>query len=154
MKMFELIDAEKADYEINRMAELLEVSRSGSYAWRARRKAPPGPSAVRRAQLSEKVLAAHTDSDGLNGAPRILADLRAVGEVVSRKTVAKLMLEQGIAGISPATWQPVTTVADESAHTIPDLVERDFDRGHLDAVWTSDITYLPTAWIPAVVATP
>lgn len=63
--MFELIDAEKADYEITRMAELLEVSRSGYYAWQARRDGPPGPSAVRRAQLSEKVLAAHTASDGV-----------------------------------------------------------------------------------------
>ncbi|KLU11065.1 hypothetical protein ABL57_03370, partial [Kocuria sp. SM24M-10] len=78
--MFELIDAEKADYEITRMAELLEVSRSGYYAWLARREGPPGPSAVRRAQLGQKVLAAHTASDGVNGAPRILADLRAVGE--------------------------------------------------------------------------
>lgn len=144
MRRFELIDAEKADYWITRMAELLEVSRSGYYAWLARRDGPAGPRAVRRAQLSEKVLAAHTASDGVNGAPRILADLRAAGEVVSRKTVAKLMRAHGIAGISPATWHPVTTVADESAHTIPDLVERDFDRGRLDAVWTSDITYLPT----------
>ncbi|MFW3386670.1 UNVERIFIED_CONTAM: DDE-type integrase/transposase/recombinase [Kocuria sp. CPCC 205274] len=35
-------------------------------------------------------------------------------------------------------------VAEESAHTIPSRVSRDFDRGRLDAVWTSDITYLPT----------
>lgn len=143
MRTFELIDAEKVDHEITRMAELLDVSRSGYYAWLARRDGPAGPRAVRRAQLSEMLLAAHTGSDGVNGAPRILADLRAVGEVVSCKTVAKLMREQGIAGISPATGHPVTTIAGESAHTIPELVERDFDRGRLDAVWTSDIAYLP-----------
>lgn len=91
--MFELIDVEKADYEIDRMAKLLEMSRSGYYAWRAGRDGPPGPSLVRRAQLSEKVQAAHAASDGVNGAPRSLADLRAGGEVVSRKTVAKRMRE-------------------------------------------------------------
>jgi hypothetical protein len=32
--MFELIAAEKADYQITRMADLLEVSRSGYYAGR------------------------------------------------------------------------------------------------------------------------
>ena len=63
---------------------------------------------------------------------------------MSRKTVAKLVRSHGIAGISPATWRPVTTISDGSSHTIPDLVERDFDRGRLDAVWPSDITYLAT----------
>ncbi len=96
----------------------------------------PGPGARRRAQLTAKVLAAHTASDGVNGAPRILADLRADGETVSHRTVAKLMQAHGIVGISPATWRPVTTISDGTPHTIPDLVERDFDRGRLAAVWT------------------
>jgi transposase InsO family protein len=142
--MFQLIDAEKADHDITRMVDLLEVSRSGYYAWRQRRDAEPGPRAARRAALASKVLAAHKASDGVNGAPRILADLRAAGEVVSRKTVARLMRAHHIAGISPATWHPVTTLSDGSPHTIPDLVNRDFDQGALDVVWTSDITYLPT----------
>ena len=137
---------ERAELERLRreVAELLEVSRSGCYAWLARRKARAGPRTVRRAELSEKVGAAHTATNGVNGAPRILADLRARGEMVSRKAVAKLMREHNTAGINPATWHPVTTIAGESAHTIPDLVERDFDRGRLDAVWTSDTTYVPT----------
>jgi putative transposase len=144
VRIFELIDAEKADHDITRMAELLEVSRSGYYAWKVRMSTHAGPRAARRADLTAKVLAAHQASEGVNGAPRILADLRCEGEVVSRKTVAKLMRQQGIAGISPATWHPVTTIGDGSACTIPDLVNRDFDQGRLDAVWTSDITYLPT----------
>jgi putative transposase len=81
---------------------------------------------------------------GVNGAPRILADLRDAGEVVSRKTVAKLMRSNAIRGISPRPWRPVTTIADATPHTIPDLVQRQFDRGELNRVWTSDITYLAT----------
>ena len=91
-----------------------------------------------------KIKVAHDASDAVNGSPRIVADLREAGEVVSRKTVAKLMRENGIRGISPRPWQPVTTIADTSAHTIPDLVERRFDQGALNVVWTSDITYLAT----------
>jgi putative transposase len=38
----------------------------------------------------------------------------------------------------------VIIIADANPHGIPDLVERRFDRGVLNAVWTSDITYLAT----------
>jgi transposase InsO family protein len=129
---------------VERMAELLGVSRSGYYAWVARRDADPGPRAARREKLVTKIKNFHQASDGVNGAPRILADLREDGEVVSRKTVAKIMRENGIRGISPRPWQPVTTIAEAKPHAIPDLVGRRFDQGELNKVWTSDITYLAT----------
>lgn len=139
-----MIEAQKATHDVTRMVDLLGVSRSGYYAWAARRGAPPGPRAARREDLVVKIKVAHHASDGVNGAPRILADLREAGEVVSRKTVARLMREHEIRGISPRPWRPVTTIADANPHAIPDLVERRFDRGALNAVWTSDITYLAT----------
>ena len=142
--MFAVIDAEKANHSITRMAELLGVSRSGYYAWAARKDAPPGPRAARAAELTVKIREFHTASDQVNGAPRILADLRADGEIVSKKTVAKLMRDNGIRGISPRPWQPVTTISDDGPHCIPDLVGRRFDQGALNLVWTSDITYLST----------
>lgn len=145
MTVFEFIDVEKADYSVSRMVDLLGVSRSGYYAWKQRAAAAPGPRATRRAELTAKILGFHQASDGVNGAPRIQADLRDGGDRVSRKTIAKIMRHNNIAGISPATWHPVTTIGDGSAHTIPDLVGRRFDRGALDVVWTSDITYLSTA---------
>lgn len=139
-----MIEAEKATYGVSRCAALLGVSRSGFYAWRARRDSEPGPRAARRVELTAKIAAFHEQSDGVNGSPRILADLRDAGECVSRKTVAKIMRDNNIAGISPRGWSPVTTISDERAHTLPDLVGRRFDRGVLNMVWTSDITYLST----------
>ena len=139
-----MIDAEKAHHSITRMTELLGVSRSGYYAWSARKDAPPGPRAARAAELTVKIRDFHAASDRVNGAPRILADLREAGEIVSKKTVAKLMRDNGIRGISPRPWQPVTTISDDGPHCIPDLVERHFDQGALNLVWTSDITYLDT----------
>lgn len=141
-----MIDAEKATTRmtVGRMAALLGVSRSGFYAWAARKDAAPGPRQSRREDLLVKIKVAHDASDGVNGAPRITVDLRETGEVVSVKTVAKLMRANEIRGISPRPWRPVTTIADVNPHTIPDLVERRFDRGVLNVVWTSDITYLAT----------
>lgn len=126
------------------MCELLEVSRSGFYKWRKNQGAGPSPAALRRAELDAKVAAFHKASDGVYGAPRILADLRDDGETVSRKTVAASLRRQGLAGISPRSFAPATTVVDLN-NTIPkDLVNRCFDAGRLDVVWTSDITYLRT----------
>ncbi len=73
-----MIGAEKATTtgRLARMADLLGVSRSGYYAWAARQGAQPGPAASRRADLVLKIKVAHDASDGVNGAPRILADLR------------------------------------------------------------------------------
>lgn len=139
-----MIEAEKATHSVCRMVELLGVSRSGYYAWSARQGAQPGPRAARRAVLLSKIRAAHVASDSVNGSPRILADLRAGGEVVSRKLVAKLMRANDIRGISPRPWRPVTTISDGAVHAIPDLIGRRFDRGALNVVWTSDITYLGT----------
>ena len=124
------------------MCELLEVSRSGFYKWRKTHAAGPSPSARRRAELDVKVAAFHKASDGVYEAPRILADLRDAGQTVSRKRVAASLRRQGLAGISPHTFAPPTTVVDLDAIMPKDLVNRRFDAGRLDAVWTSDITYL------------
>jgi putative transposase len=127
------------------MCGLLEVSRSGYYQWRASQAAGSTPAAQRRAELYAAVAAAHEASDGVYGAPRILADLRAEGRRVSRKTVAASLRRQRLSGISPGRFRPVTTVVDLDAPAVPkDLVKRRFDTGELDRVWTSDITYLRT----------
>jgi putative transposase len=140
-----VIEAEKASYPIKRMCGLLEVSRSGYYEWRKSRGSGPTPAQRRRAELDAKVAKFHAASDGVYGAPRILADLRTDGERVSRKTVATSLRRQGLAGICPRRFVPATTVVDLDAVVPKDLVGRCFDTGVLNRVWTSDITYLGTA---------
>ncbi|HEU5485503.1 MAG TPA: IS3 family transposase, partial [Microlunatus sp.] len=144
MSCYRLMEAEKATYEIARMARLLGVSRSGFYDWQARQAAGPSTRQQRHAALLDMIKRFHVASDEVYGSPRILADLREDGEQVSRKTVAKLMRRHGIVGISPRGWVPPTTTVDPSAAGLPDLIERRFDQGQLNHVWTSDITYLTT----------
>lgn len=135
---------EKANYEISRMARLLRVSRSGYYRWVAQRAAGPGPQAARRAVLDQQVRDFFTASDRVYGAPRITADLHAVGVEVNVKTVAASMRRQGLEGICPRMFTPVTTIPGVPSHRIPDRVHRRWDVGELNRVWISDITYLRT----------
>jgi putative transposase len=142
--MYRVIEAQKANFTVTRMTGLLEVSRSGFYKWRAAGLAGPTPAQRRREVIDAKVKEFHDASDQVYGSPRILVDLRDDGEVISRKAVAASMRRQQLAGISPRRFTPVTTVVDLDAHRPKDLVDRRFDRGELDKVWTSDITYLAT----------
>lgn len=141
---YRVIETEKANFTIVRMCRLLAVSRSGFYKWRAAQAGGPSAAQQRRERLDTAVSGFHADSDKVNGAPRILADLRDDGWTISRKTVAASLRRQGLYGISPRTFAPPTTVADPEAEAIPDLVKRRFDTGVLNRVWTSDITYLRT----------
>lgn len=137
-----MIEAEKANdttMTVTRMCWLLGVDRRRFCEWRARIAAGPSARQRRAEELTAQIVAFHVASDGTYGAPRIRADLQEAGIAVSRKTVAKLMRAQGIAGISSRTWHPATTVHGEDPFPVPDLVERQFNQGERDVAWFSDI---------------
>jgi hypothetical protein len=90
--------AESANYPVKRMAGLWGVSRSGFYAWRARRLSKSSTRARVQAELDAKVRLARADSTGTYGAPRIHADLSRNGTGVDRKTVAASMRRHGLEG--------------------------------------------------------
>lgn len=122
------------------MCRVLGVSPSGYYAWRKRLL-----SARARADIAlmAEIEAIHRVSRGTYGAPRIHAELRALGVHVGRKRVARLMRALGVQGVSRCKG-PRTTVRDPAAAPAPDLVGRTFTVPGPDRLWVADITYVPT----------
>src|SRR3712207_7620368 len=88
MSAFRFIEAERANHCVPLLCRLLGVSRSGYYAWRNR---PPSERARFDAVLLEKIEMIHRNSRTTYGAPRVHAELRAIGIRCARKRVARLM---------------------------------------------------------------
>lgn len=134
------MSAHQARYPVATMCRVLEVSRSGYYAWLGRF---PSRRAREDVRLRERVEAIHARSRGTYGAPRIHAELRAEGIWVGRKRVARLMREARLEGVSRRRPRG-TTKRDPEAEPAADLVEREFTVPAPDRLWVADITYIPT----------
>src|SRR5262245_29283168 len=122
------------------MCRVLEVSRSGYYAWLRRE---PSKRAQLDAALIIEIHRSHEASRGTYGAPRVLADLAEAGYQVSRKCVARLMRDAGLEGVTRRR-RKATTVRDPQARPARDLVDRDFTANGPNKLWVADITYVPT----------
>ncbi len=132
---------ECANFEVTRMARLLEVSTAGYYRWRVAQDRPPLPSQVRRDDLDAQVIASHKASGGTYGSPRVTDDLHDAGVAVSENTVAARMAALGIVGVSPRLFK-VTTRPEPGPPYPPDLVQRDFCPKGINELLTSDLTYM------------
>lgn len=121
--------------------EVLEVSRSGYYAWQNR---PVSPQSRRRAELATKIQAIHADNRGVYGSPRIFQALVAQGEPVCENTVAKVMRLQGLRAKVKRKFVPRTTDSAHEQPIAPNLLDRQFQTSTPNRKWAGDITYIPT----------
>ncbi len=138
MSAFELIEAEKANHSVPMLCRLLGVSRSGYYAWRNR---PPSERARFDAVLLEKIETIHRNSRATYGAPRVHAELRAIGIRCGRKRVARLMRRAKLKGCLRGRRMR-TTHRRALQQVAPDLVGRNFASEEPDRLWVADITYV------------
>ena len=121
--------------------DVLEVSRSGYYAWRDR---PASSHSRRREELAVQIRAVHADNRGVYGSPRIHKALRAQGRSVSENTVAKVMRIQGLRGKVKRKFVPRTTDSAHAQPIAPNVLDRQFAVEAPNRKWAGDITYIPT----------
>jgi putative transposase len=140
VRLFKLIEAEKANYPISLLCKVFGVSRSGYYGWKKR---SPSKRSRENAELTERIREIHERSRGTYGYPRVHAELRALGVRCSRKRVARLMRKAGLRGCLRGRKRR-TTRQDKHAVPAPELVHRNFAAASPDRLWTADITYVHT----------
>ncbi len=144
---FDFIAEKVADkkFPVRAMCRVLGVSPSGYYAWRKR------PKSERERDdevLGLEVAAAHANSKGIYGSPRITEELKAQGRRVSRKRVARKMREAGLRGRKRRPFKATTN--SKNSRNVPDnLLRRDFTASAPNRVWVTDVTaiYTGTGWL-------
>lgn len=132
--------AEKAEYPVTLMSRILQVSRSGFYAWSKR---PESARAHSDRALVVDIRAAHEASRGTYGSPRVHRELVAQGQVVGRDRVARLMREQALRGRRKRRFRN-TTQSNHRHPVAPNVLEREFTVEEPNTAWVGDITYLWT----------
>ena len=120
---------------------MLEVSRSGFYAWLARDRSERSK---RDEELIVLIRLIHKDGRGTYGSPRIHRTLRTRGERCGRKRVARLMAKIGLAGKARRRFRPQTTDSSHDDPIAPNIVKQSFLPDQPNPVWASDITYIAT----------
>jgi transposase InsO family protein len=138
---FAFIKVHLGDYPLPIVCHVLQVSRSGYYAWRDR---PRSPRARRRAVLAEKVRAAHQDNRQVYGSPRVHRVLVAAGENVCENTVAKVMQQEQIRAKTRRKFVPRTTDSRHEQAVADNVLDRQFTATLPNRKWAVDITYIPT----------
>lgn len=124
------------------MCRILEVSRSGLYAWR--RRARPAPRERRDIELRSRIRVIHAESHGTYGSPRVRAQLKRDAAHVGKARVERLMREEGLHGKVRRRFKR-TTDSEHALPVAPNTLDQRFQVDGPDRVWVSDITYLPLA---------
>ena len=108
--------AHQAEFPLTAMCRVLGLSTSGYYGWLKR---APSERERRDEALQGRIEAVWRDSRETYGRPRIHAALRARGERVGQKRVARLMKRAGIRGVTRRRWRTATTRRDAKARSAP-----------------------------------
>jgi len=135
-----LIEAEKANYRIGWMCQILGVARSSFYQWRH---GATCATAQRRAELAVLVGQVFAEYRHTYGCRRIARELNARGHACSVGLVADLMRQLGLKAVQPRAYR-VTTVHGDDGTYPADLLQRDFTADTPGTKLVGDITYLRT----------
>jgi putative transposase len=130
------------DYPVRDLCDVLEVSRSGYYAWRNGQETARE---IANRLLADEIQRVYRQKKGRYGSPRVTQQLRREGQVCNHKRVERLMRKHGLKGCSSRRRRVCTTDSDHDQPVAPNLLLDRAAPSRLNEVWVADITYVPTA---------
>ena len=138
---FQFIHNHRETFDVGRMCGTLKVSRGGFYEWMKR---PPSAREQENAELVCKMKLIHKKCHETYGSPRMHASLKnANGKPYSKNRIARLMRKNGIRAKTKRKFK-ATTLSKHNRPVAPNLLDQNFSIDRPNAVWVSDITYVPT----------
>ena len=131
---------QRCSYPVKLMARVLEVSRSGFYAWMKR---PPSARKLQDESLKPLIRIAHGKSRGTYGPKRLQEELATSGTMIGRDRIVRLRKELGLYCVQKKKFKATTN----SAHALPvapNLLDQNFTIEEPGTAYGGDITYIWT----------
>lgn len=137
---YEFIQKYREAFPVTFLCKVLEVGKSGFYAWLSREQSP-------RVEANQRLLieirAIHQESREAYGSPRVFSALKKKGISCGKHRVAGLMRKHNIRSVHKRKYKMTT----DSNHRYPvseNILDRQFEVSKPNTCWVSDITYIPT----------
>lgn len=132
-------------FSVERTCRVLEVGRSGYYAWLKRGKSNR---LLEKESIGAQIRDIFYKKHQIYGSPRIIEEFRKNGVSVSRPRVARLMRKDHFWSKRNRKFVH-TTDSKYSLEISPNLLNRQFEAGTINRAWVSDITYIRTqsGWV-------
>jgi transposase InsO family protein len=135
------VNEHQEQWPVSMLCDVLEVSRSGYYAWRG---AQESERSKRERALVVEMKAIHAERHkGCYGSPRMHRELGVRGRKVCKNTVARLMKKHELRSTTSRKFRHTT----DSKHSHPvaeNVLNQEFEQAGPNAAWVSDITYVWT----------
>lgn len=138
---YAFIEKHREWFSVERMCQILKVSRSAFYEWLTR---PESERSKEDKRLGSKVAEIHQKSRQTYGARRIREELAEQGESLSRPRVRRLMKQQALEVKTKRKFK-ATTNSNHGLPVAPNRLNREFQVTEPDKAYVGDITYVSTA---------
>lgn len=137
---YQFIDKYRFEFRVEKMCRVLEVSRSGYYAWKRR---PQSSRSQANGKLLKQIEQVHKENREVYGSIRVTKALNKKKINCGKNRVARLMKENHICSKRKRKFKATTN----SNHRYPvaeNLLNQNFKVSKANEVWVADITYIPT----------